>query len=607
MKHNILLAFILVCNLVFALRAEPLAWETQNPQLLDTAKLRQTATQVTTARFPDADEVQLDRDTFVRYEQDGTWFQVMDMASKILTEKGVEENRVISSWYTASTSRAKISLVQLLKSNGNIVDIDLAQNTSEQIDPSSMSSNIYDPNHKVIKVTVPGLEAGDTLRVVMVDELLKPRVPNSFSDIYTLEGTAPILHEQVLIDAPATLPLRSMVVKSPVGKGPVASRTESDGRIQYQWVVHNVPQAFAEPEMPAIGQYVQRLLVSTFQDWEEVSRWYWNLCQPRLTVSPAMQELVASLVGDATDFDTTLRRIFDFVSSKIRYMGITIEENAPGYEPHDVSRTFEDRAGVCRDKAALLVAMLRAAGLEAYPVLIHVGQPKDEEVPLPFFNHAITAVRSPTSRRFILMDSTAENTRDLFPAYLNNLNYLVATPEGESIGLSAIAPYTENLVTIRSTGEISEDGTLFLNSDLTFLGINDNAYRGSFLRITPEQRRLYIERLLTTLFPSAKLERFSIYPDDLQNLGEPLRLRISFTAPSYLIAGLDADGKPNHAIGRAAMLEVPRLAPCFGLINYLFNQATLEKRRFPFKADYACGVDEQITLALPQNLQPQAL
>ena len=127
MKHNILLAFILVCNLVFALRAEPLAWETQNPQLLDTAKLRQTATQVTTARFPDADEVQLDRDTFVRYEQDGTWFQVMDMASKILTEKGVEENRVISSWYTASTSRAKISLVQLLKSNGNIVDIDLAK------------------------------------------------------------------------------------------------------------------------------------------------------------------------------------------------------------------------------------------------------------------------------------------------------------------------------------------------------------------------------------------------------------------------------------------------------------------------------------------------
>ncbi|MBO4621025.1 MAG: DUF3857 domain-containing protein [Victivallales bacterium] len=599
--------FAFACILTLTAQETPLAWDTPNPQLLNTEQLFQVASRVNTVRFPDADEVQLDRKTFIRYQEDGTWFQVMDMASKVLTEKGVEENRVIPSWYTANTSRAKISLVQLLKANGTVVDIDLTQNTSEQIDDSSMSSNIYDPNHKVIKVTVPGLEQGDTLRVVMVDELLKPRVPNSFSDIFTLEGTAPILHESVCINAPTALPLRSIVVKSPVGRGPVATQTEEGNRIHYQWEVHDVPQAFAEPEMPQMGQYVQRLLVSTFQDWGEVSRWYWKLCQPRLTVTPAMQEMVNSLVGDATDFDAVLRRVFDFVSSKVRYMGITIEENAPGYEPHDVSRTFEDRAGVCRDKAALLVAMLRAAGLEAYPVLIHVGQPKDEEVPLPFFNHAITAVRAPNSHRFILMDSTAENTRDLFPAYLNNLNYLVATPEGEPLGLSEIAPYTENLVSIRSIGEVTQEGTLHLNSDLTFLGINDNAYRGSFLRITPEQRRLYIERLLTTLFPSAQLERFTILPEDLQNLAEPLRIKISFSAPKYLVTALNADGTPDQTPGRAAMLELPRLAARFGLINYLFDQATLEKRRFPFKADYACGVEEQITLTLPQTLRPEAI
>ena len=608
MKNCNLAALLLVALLASALASEPLTWETPSPQLLSVADLQKTATQVTTARFPDADMVLLDQETYVRYQADGTWFQVADIAHKFLTEKGVEDNRVVSSWYTATTSRAKISLVQLLKANGNVVDIDLATNTSEQIEPSSMRSNIYDPNHKVIKVTVPGLEIGDTLRFVMVDELLKPRVPNSFSDLFVLEGDYPILHETVTIDAPAELPLRSIVVKDPAGKGPTATQTATeDGRLRYQWEVRDVPQAFAEPEMPAMFQYVQRLLVSTFNDWQEVSRWYWNLSLPRLDVTPPMQEMVDSLVGDATDFDTKLRRVFDFVSSKIRYMGITIEENAPGYEPHDVSRTFEDRAGVCRDKAALLVAMLRAAGLEAYPVLIHVGQPKDEEVPQPFFNHAITAVRDPDRRRFILMDSTAENTRDLFPAYLNNLSYLVATPEGESIALSNIAPYDENLVAIRSTGEIAADGTLHLSSNLNFLGINDNAYRGSFLRLTPEQRRLYLERTITSRFPGARLEALTILPEDLQNLGEPLRIKLAFSAPNFLVTAINDDGTPDQTPGKNAMLTIPRLASSFGLVNFLFENASLEKRRFPYKAEYACGVEEQITLALPQNLQPKAI
>jgi len=42
---------------------------------------------------------------------------------------------------------------------------------------------------------------------------------------------------------------------------------------------------------------------------------------------------------------------------------------------------------VCRDKAALLVAMLRKAGLPAYPVLVNYGEKKDQDVPNPFFNH----------------------------------------------------------------------------------------------------------------------------------------------------------------------------------------------------------------------------
>ena len=71
--------------------------------------------------------------------------------------------------------------------------------------------------------------------------------------------------------------------------------------------------------------------------------------------------------------------------------------------------------------------MLRLAGLDAYPVLMMNGPRKDEEVPQPYFNHAITAVRLEEGS-YVLMDATDENTKELLPAYLNDQSYLVARP-----------------------------------------------------------------------------------------------------------------------------------------------------------------------------------
>ena len=73
-------------------------------------------------------------------------------------------------------------------------------------------------------------------------------------------------------------------------------------------------------------------------------------------------------------------------------MGLTPEKDRPGFEPHDVRLTFENKYGVCRDKAALLVSLLEAAGFRSYPVLVNVGTKRDPEVPSPDFNHAIVSV-----------------------------------------------------------------------------------------------------------------------------------------------------------------------------------------------------------------------
>lgn len=565
--------------------------------LLDMASVRAAAAEVTRTAYPDADDVLVDDHIVVIYETDGTSVTHDDTVVKVLTEKGRQDNRVLTRHFNASYGSAEYRLVQVIKPDGRTVAVDLASQSQVMTDPSQMHSNIYDPNNKVLQVTVPDLEIDDLLRYVAVEKIHKPRVPNTFSDYQLLEYTSPIKSFTYDIRAPKALPLRNIEIKSPAASGTVLAATEEVGdRIVYRWVASDVPQIFPEPDMPALYTVAQRLLVSTVPRWEDISQWYWKLCEPRGRHTPAMAAKVAELCAGLADEEAKIKALFRFVSQEIRYLGITVETEAPGYEPHDVALTFENRHGVCRDKAFLLTVMLQLAGFQAFPVLIHNGPLKDQEVPQPFFNHAITAVRGGDGA-YQLMDSTDENTKQLLPAYLGHKSYLVACPEGETLRTSPIIPAAENMMRITTSSAVDAAGTLRGESTFDFAGINDNAYRGMLSRQSPEQRRQFFEAVVKRVVPGARLTAFSLQPEDMQDTTAPLHLRLGFAAPTVM-AG-DA---------RTAMFEMPRFASRVGMVNFILGQATLEKRRFPFLTDMACGVQETSTVRLdPTWGMPESL
>lgn len=591
-------------NLISSLILLPLltcgafTWEDKNYALLQDSTVDASGAGVTTRQYPDADEVILERALSIRYNENGTAFQVDDTAVKILTEKGAQNNRLVRSVYNRSYSRAKVPLVQIIKPDGARVPVELKYNTREAIASDNLSSNIYDPNDMVITVNVPGLEPGDILRYIMVDETQQPRVPDTYSDFFVMESSAPIIHSRVTVNAPENMPLRAMAVKDKQGEGPAFLQRSLPGRIVYSWEVRNVPQYFSEPQMPDAAGSLQRVVVSTMADWQELSRWYWKLCEPHLKATPPIMETVRNLTAECDTDSEKIRAIFDFVSQKIRYMGVIAEDAAPGYEPHDVAMTFTDRAGVCRDKAALLAAMLRAAGFESYPVLIHVGARRDAEVPIPYFNHAITAVRDRADNSFVLMDSTDETTRELLPSYLAGCSYLVASPEGGDLATSPVPDADKHMLAVRSNGTISAEGNLNLMSEVVFNGISDNVWRSTLLSIAPEQRRQFFEESIPKALPGAVLRSLTIEPEDLQDMGRALTVVFTAEVPQWLNTG---DGTPESA--RFALMRIPSLSRIFGLSGMIFRNTTLNHRRFPYDARIICGFREELTLRLPENLQ----
>jgi hypothetical protein len=561
-------------------------------EFLDMESVLARSTAATIVKYPDADDVLIDDFVQVEYQTDGTSETWDDTAIKILTEKGKRDHHSLSLGFNISYSTNYFNRVQVIKPDGTVHEVDIASQSKVMVDPSQMSANIYNPNSKVLTLSVPGLEVGDTLRYISHSIQSKTVIPNTWSDYQVFEHPSPMERYTYQVISPSELPLKNIALKSEIPETvSFDEQTSEDGdRIIYTWVLSDVPRMFDEPNMPTRYTVVQRLLISTMDTWEDLSKWYWELCLPRLeATTPEMEELARELVIDCSNTLEKIEAIFNFVSQDIRYMGITTEDEAPGYEPHDVSITFDNRYGVCRDKAALLTSMLRIIGVEAFPVIIMAGPKKDEEVPQPFFNHAVTAALGDNGE-YVLMDSTDENTKDIFPSYLQNMSYIVARPEGETLLTTPIIPATNNLLRITSSGKLDKTGKLTAQSTLVFEGINDTLYRGHFSKIKPEERKRFFEGHLKKTMPTAKLNTFEVLPEELRDTSSTLTIKLSYTAENLLI-----EGSENK------LLNLPRLGGSLGFANFLIGQTGLKERKYPLYTRVTAGIHETIQFELPQD------
>ena len=542
-------------------------------------------------KYPNADIVYIDQKHWVSYNPDGTYEEWDAHAVKIMTEKGKRQFQTISSYFTIPYNTTAFQKVVIIQPDGNRIFIDVEKNSRETIESGQMQNNIYNPNQKILRVSIPQLHIGDILYTEIMDIFSKVRTPNTWSDYVGFESVYPIVRMEYELCAPVERPLKRIVIKNEIPETIEHQLTQTENHIIYKWIARNVPQAFPEPDMPPMYSQIQRLLISTVHDWEEISRWYWDLCKSHISdTTPEMAEKVQELIKDHPSAMEKIKQIFFWVSQKIRYLGLIVETESPGYEPHPVKMTFERRAGVCRDKAALLVAMLRLAGFEAYPVLIMNGPKKDPEVPQVFFNHAVSCVAEGDGK-YILMDATDENTRELFPTYLNDQSYLVARPEGDKLRTSPVETAEKNMLHIQTSGHLNADGQLFAECVLSFDGINDNAYRGYFSKISKEERRSYLESLVKNIAPGATLEKYTILPTDMNQTDQTLTITIGFKSSDIRI-------QENETI----MLPIFLAATRVGVVRHLIGKMGLKKRKYPLKTNYACGVEETLDLDLNNSV-----
>lgn len=555
---------------------------------------------VTSVAYPDADSVSVYEWEKTAYCTNGTYSTESVLLVKALTQSGVEDIRVFSFWNNDFYGSFTITGARIHAADGTVRDVDIAAHTKEVVDASQLSSNIHNANDKNISLQFPGIRLGDTVEVRCRRDIRKARVENTFSDYLVFESESPILWQGVEIRQPAALPIRSRVLRNTetISLLHTADRAP-DGTLTERWVATDTPRFFKEPQMPPAYTCTARLLVSTLSGWEELSRWYAALCEPRLAVvNDEIRQKVAELTDNGRlPREQRLDALFRFVSRDIRYMGTMAENEAPGYEPHDVSLTFNERNGVCRDKAALLVAMLRLAGIDAWPVLIHTDTKKDPSVPQPFFNHAIVAADSlDPDNPYVLMDPTSETTRSLLPEYLYEKSYLVARAEGDSLRETPAIPAEKNTLDSHTLYTLREDGSAHFESTLSFHGFHDAAYRAFFAGSSADSIRRFTQRIVSSAVSGAILTKWELSPEleRLRSDNTELKLKIFAEIPQAVPA--------SFATNNFCFLEPPRLAQYASIASRLLPDLGLENRRFPLQINCTSGYHETIEFILPESV-----
>ena len=556
-------------------------------------ELKKLLDSATAEKYPNADTVTVYDGSYVVYQSDGLSEVTEEFCVKALTEAGRSGMRNLKFGFNSVYGTRTVLEAAVIKPDGRRIPVDLKKHSSVAISAHSMGSNIFTPTSKVLSVDFPDLEIGDAVTATLKNTSTKTPFPGIFSETFLLQDDDPLLLAEVTVDAPEKFPLRSIAVKDRV-EGTVERHPEvrKDGRIVYRWTARNVPQVLPEPDMPALRGVAQRLLVSTAKDWQELSRWYFNLCRPHLdAMDDALKAEVKKLTSGAKNDAEKAMALFQFVSQKIRYTGLNNEDKAPGFEPHDVRDTFHQRHGVCRDKAGLLTAMLEQAGLKAYMTLFYAGKPPvDAEAPASRFNHAVVAWETAPGK-YQLMDPTFETTTEFFPAWLANQSYLVARPEGETLRRSPSPEPSRNALNIRTEGAIDPRGKLHAVSVLDFSGVNDQMYRSAFSRRSPDAMRQLFAGKLQRALPGAKIDKFEVLPENVRDMSKPLQIVIDYTVPAALDFGTGI-----------AVMPLPEFSRVFGISGYMLSDVGLNTRKYPLLFDTTAVTRESFTLKLPESV-----
>jgi len=515
MKKIILFALMLVPIMIFA-------------EYLPEKQAIELLTPITAKDYPDADMIYIEND-IIKLDNDALGYEVDEEYKKVLNEAGKKDNKLFFG-YDINYDSLFVEKIKIIKKDGTVISLN-PNDIIQQTDMNMSGMNIYSYSSKLLTGILPDIEIGDIIYTKTKRKIIKTGIDKYFSTKFGIENYSKYIHKYLEIETPASIELYIHDINN---KGFKYEKiiSKSTDKTLYSFTVKDAPMLIYEPNMDKYSLIAHHIMITSIKNWEEISRWYYNLVEKHLTINEEIKRKVQELTKNAKSRKERMEKLFYWVARKIRYLGVDKEKDRPGYEPHDVTFTFETRGGVCRDKAALLVAMLRTAKINADVILISVGNILDKEAPVLWFNHAIVMVYDKNGNPQYFLDPTDENTKEFLPAYEGDSSYLVASKKGSSLGLVPVSKPEKNNLKILIHNTIQSDNSSVTKITYELKGLFDNYLRSTFVRYTKQNYDNFFSKIASLFNPGAELIKYS--HSDPNDKNRNITFEIEIKIPNFV-------------------------------------------------------------------------
>ena len=308
----------------------------------------------------------------------------------IRSREGIKKYGIYAQQYNPAIERYRV--LKMETRNGS----EVKPVPADLIEDKPVASNLtgFDALSQ-LKAAFPDVRVGSVLVVDIQRMIFRTKLPGLFEFVFKFGGEEHV--ERAEIEVVSELPLFREVndrwdvvdLRQETGNG-VYRLSAGNKRPTYFKVVNEEQSLQTEEDFPYLA-------MSTVKDWGDLGRSMSSLWEARLkSPLPAPFKNIANEIASLASEDAKIDTMLNLVSERLRYHG-----DWRPVEGTDVPRPLADIGtqgfGDCKDFSAVSVAILRHAGMTAYPAFVERGRHAPTArliVPrLDAFNHVVVFVR----------------------------------------------------------------------------------------------------------------------------------------------------------------------------------------------------------------------
>ncbi len=416
-----------------------------------------------------------------------------------------------------------------------------------------------------------------------------PPMRGHFYDIVPFWSNDPVNQKVYRVSVLSAKNLRFELYNCPADSPVHIDSTIDNDRTIYTFTKNYITPLKREPRALANNDIQCKLLLSTSPNWQAKSIWFYGVNEDygSFVPTPEVQAKVNELLLPAQSEHDSIAILTHWVADNIRYAGISMGPGE-GFTLHNAQMNFTDRCGVCKDKAGMLVTMLRAAGFKAYAAMT-MAHERIDRIPADQFNHSVCAVQH-RDGSFEMLDPTwVPNVRELWSSAEQQQGYLIGLPDGADLQYTPLSAPENHYIRINAESFLDQFGTLSSTLTITAEGQSDRAVRSVFNCRTAEwNRNLEVE--LLKIAPQAHIEKITHTSND-QYLKQPVTITYRVTIPKFA------------TVDKNTLIFIPLSARNFykNAMSHLFFNTSEATRTQPFADACSRLVEIKETITLPDQ------